>query len=98
MRDWVNQFENDYWLGNSAKTLSDVGLLPSKAKSGQKRGKKELSLQEHEKTMKNKEKIYEDFKGDRKKKQKLKNQWANARSIYNFKAERAWLDQICSYL
>jgi hypothetical protein len=44
VRDWVNQYEKDHWLGNSAKTLSDVGLLPSKAKSGKKRGKKALSL------------------------------------------------------
>ena len=92
MRDWVNQFEKDYWLGNSAKTLSDVGLLPSKATSGKKRGKKALSLQEHKANMKNKEKIYKEFKGDRKEKQKLKNQWANARSIYNFKVEMARLD------
>ena len=42
--------------------------------------------------MKNKEKIYKEFKGDRKEKQKLKNQWANARSIYNFKVEMARLD------
>ena len=98
MRDWVNQFEKDYWLGNSAKTLSDVDLLPSKAKSGKKRGKKALPLQEHKANMKNKEKLYKNFKGDGKDKQRLKNQWANARSIYNFKAERAWLDQICSRL
>lgn len=44
VRDWVNQFERDFWLGNSAKTLSDIGLLPFKKKTGLKRGKKSLSL------------------------------------------------------
>ena len=42
--------------------------------------------------MKNKKQLYKNFQGDGKDKQKLKNQWANARSIYNFKVEMARLD------
>ena len=39
-----------------------------------------------------KKQIYKNFKGDGSDKQRLKNQWANARSIYNFKVEMARLD------
>jgi hypothetical protein len=51
-------FEKGFWLGNAAKTLSDVGILPSKAKVGAKRGKKALTLEETYDNMKLKEQKY----------------------------------------
>jgi hypothetical protein len=47
VREWVLSFKPDFWLGNSAKTFSDVKILPSKEQKGEKRGKKALSLEEH---------------------------------------------------
>ena len=71
VREWVLSFKPDFWLGNSAKTFSDVKILPSKDQKGQKRGKKALSLEQTKHNMDLKWLAYE--QGNTEQKQRLKN-------------------------
>ena len=73
VRKWVLSFKPDFWLGNSAKTFSDVRILPSKDQKGEKRGKKALSLEQTKLNMDLKWLAYEQYTGNAERKQRLKN-------------------------